>query len=157
MSAPAHLHWVMFAGTPYSYLHICGTRGKAPNTTKAIRQSGLCLTLLVAPREAKSSPRPLIPSRVTARKCARFAPLSLGGKFRYTIAKSLASSSHSSFPESSDRGPGFGHRYVHAECGCGVADDLAHDESDVYCPDSNRECVAVFPSGVTCRFHRRYF
>ena len=38
-----------------------------------------------------------IPPRVTARKCARFAPLSLVGQFRYTIAKSLEYYSHSFF------------------------------------------------------------
>jgi len=108
------------------FAHLWHPVGMAPNATKAIRQSGLCLMLFVAPREAKSSPRTTHPTRVTARKYARFAPLSLGGKFRYTIAKSLASSSHSSLPQSFDRGPGFGHRHVHAERGCGVADDLAH-------------------------------
>jgi hypothetical protein len=29
--------WVMFAGTPYAYLHVCGTRAKAVNTTRAIK------------------------------------------------------------------------------------------------------------------------
>ena len=127
-------------------------RGRAPNTTKAIRQSGPCRTLLAEPRE-----EPLIRPRVNARKRARFAPLSLRGKFRNTIAESLASSSHPSLSESSDRGPGFGHRHVHAECGCGVADDLAHDESDVCRADSNGKCAAIFRSGFAGRFHRRHF
>src|SRR4029077_15287516 len=87
---------------------------------------------------------PPVRPRVNARKRARFAPLSSGGKFRYTIAESLAASAHPSFPESSDRGPGFRHRHVHAERGCGVADDLAHDESDVCRADSNGECAAIF-------------
>jgi len=40
----------------------------------------------------------LVRTGVNARKPAQFAPLSLGGKSRYTIAESLASSSHSSPP-----------------------------------------------------------
>jgi len=38
--------WVMFAGTPYAYCTFVALRGTATNTTKAIRLSGPCLTLL---------------------------------------------------------------------------------------------------------------
>ena len=103
----------------------------------------------------KRADRLSVQSHVVSR--ARFAPLSFGGKCRYTIAESLASSSHSSFPESSDRGPGFGYQHVYAERGRGVTDDFAHDESDVCRADSNGECAVVFRSGFASRFHRRHF
>jgi hypothetical protein len=50
--------WVMFAEAPLT--RICtfvAAPGKAPNTTRAIRPSGPCPTLLAEPREAKSSRR----------------------------------------------------------------------------------------------------
>jgi hypothetical protein len=54
--------WAMFAGTPYSYLHIVGTPWEGTGYHKAIRQSGPCLTLLAEPREAKSSRRTTHPT-----------------------------------------------------------------------------------------------
>jgi hypothetical protein len=74
-----------------------------------------------------------------------------GWKCRYTIAKSLASSSHSSFPESPDCGPSFGYRHVYAERGCGMADDVAHDESDVALIGFRFRDNASF--GYMCRLH----
>jgi hypothetical protein len=34
--------WIMFAGTPYAYLHVCGRLGRATNICLATRPSGRC-------------------------------------------------------------------------------------------------------------------
>jgi hypothetical protein len=120
------------------------TFGKVPPTTLRFSQNFRLSSPIAAKYQKRSRARRLpVQFRIVSR--GRFVPLSFGAKCCWTSAKPLASSTYFSFPESSDRGPGFGHRDVHAECGCGVADDLTHDESNVCRADSNG------PSWWMCR------